>query len=231
MTNTKKVYNEPKNKKQYNDPKLGLIDRLTVKLMNKQHEFQVNEDFKVVTNIRRFISYLIDFFFANVLAVIPLVIIQSKLTGSTNTTQVLTGLPIVWVYIITILVFVVYTLYYVVIPWKVWPGQTPAKRLIGYKIVMKDGSDPTLKALFLRNVIAMTFIEGAAFTTTYAIQLVVLTMKIDYPAFVSTICYFMTLLSVLVTMTNPQRRMIHDYVGGTMVCMVDKEKKEAYKAL
>lgn len=229
MTNTKKMYTEPNNKKKYNEPKLGLIDRLTVKMMNKQGSTKLDENHPPVANIRRFFGYLIDFFLANLLAVIPLVFLQSRYTGSTNTTQVLAGLPMYLVYTITGLVFLMYVLYYVVIPFKVWPGQTPAKRLLGYKIVMMNGNEVTLKALLLRNVFAMTFIEGAAFTTTYVIQLVVLTLGVDYPEFVSYICYFMTLLSIVVTWTNPNRRMIHDFIGGTKVYKINQEK-DSYKA-
>lgn len=228
MTNTKKAQNTKTNRS-YNEPKMGFIDRMTVAMMKKQEDEQLEKNYPPVANIRRFFGYLFDFFLANVLAVVPLVFIQSKLTGSTNTTQVLAGLPLKWVYIITALVFVLYIVYYVVIPLKVWRGQTPAKRLLGYKIVMKDGSDVTCKALLLRNVFAMTFIEGAAFTTTYVIQLVVLTAGVDYPSYVSYICYFMTLLSIVVTWTNPNRRMIHDFIGGTKIYKLDQEK-ENYKA-
>lgn len=233
MTNTKKankIYSEPKgkSKKVYNEPKLGFIDRLTVKLMSKQGS-KLDENFPPVGNLRRFFGYLMDFFLANVLAVIPLVFIESRVTGSTETTQVLAGLPLPYVYLITALVFLLYILYYVVIPLKVWPGQTPAKRLLNYKIVMMDGSDVTLKALLLRNVFAMTFIEGAAFTTTYVIQLVVLTAGIDYPKFISYVCYFMTLLSIVVTWTNPNRRMLHDFIGGTKVYQLE-HKTGNYKA-
>ncbi|MCH4285786.1 MULTISPECIES: RDD family protein [Bacillota] len=233
MTNTKKankIYNEPKgkSKKVYNEPKLGFIDRLTVKLMSKQGS-KLDENFPPVGNLRRFFGYLMDFFLANVLAVIPLVFIESRVTGSTETTQVLAGLPLPYVYLITALVFLLYILYYVVIPLKVWPGQTPAKRLLNYKIVMMDGSDVTLKALLLRNVFAMTFVEGAAFTTTYVIQLVVLTAGIDYPKFISYVCYFMTLLSIVVTWTNPNRRMLHDFIGGTKVYQLE-HKTGNYKA-
>lgn len=223
MTNTKKAQNTKKNHS-YQEPKMSFIDRMTVAMMKKEEDEKSEKNYPPVANIRRFFGYLFDFFLANVLAVIPLVFIQSRLTGSTNTTQVLAGLPLMWVYIITALVFAMYIIYYVWIPYKIWPGQTPAKRLLGYKIVMKDGSDVTLKALFLRNVFAMTFLEGAAFTTTYVIQLIVLTIGIDYPSYISYICYFMTLLSIVVTWTNPNRRMIHDFVGGTKVYKLDQEK-------
>lgn len=75
-----------------------------------------------------------DFFLANVLAVIPLVFIESRVTGSTETTQVLAGLPLPYVYLITALVFLLYILYYVVIPLKVCQARHPPKRLLIIKL-------------------------------------------------------------------------------------------------
>ena len=230
MTNTKQTkYREPQ--KKYREKKVGFIDRLSIALLRKQDSVTIDKEHPPVSNLRRLIGYLIDFFLANVFSVIPLVIIQACLTGDTNTTQVLAGIPLYWAYIITLCVFLFFTFYYVYIPWKIWPGQTPAKRLLHFKIVMMDNSPATFKALFLRNVIAFTFIELAAFMTTYVMQLIVLTSGIDYPSFFSYVTYFMTLLSVVVTMTNYNRRMIHDFIGGTKVYMVEKETKEDFRAL
>lgn len=228
--NMKKVYQEPKGrKKNYNEPKMGFIDRLSVKLLKKQDAYQEDKEHPPVTNIRRFFGYFLDFFFANLIAVIPLVIIQSKLTGKADATQDMAGLPLQWVYIITACVFLCYLFYYVYIPYKIWPGQTPAKRLLGYKIVMMDNSEVTLKALFLRNVVGLVFLEGAMFMTTYFIQLVTLTFGWEYNKYIGYGCYFLTILSIVITWTNYNRRMIHDFVGGTKVYKLN-EKKETYSS-
>ncbi|MGX8834961.1 RDD family protein [Amedibacillus sp. YH-ame6] len=231
MAKTKTTTNYKETKTQYREKKLGLIDRLSIALLRKQEQIVKDTEHPPVSNIRRFFGYLIDFALSNIFCVIPLVIIQACLTGSTNTTQILAGIPLYWAYIITFFVFLFYIFYYVYIPWKVWPGQTPAKRLLKYKIVMMDNSEVSAKALFLRNVIAMTFIELAVFTTTYIVQLVVLTAHIDYPSFFGYVTYFMTFLSFLLTLTNYNRRMIHDYLGGTKVYMLPAEEGSKYHAL
>lgn len=141
--------NNKKPTKHYREKKLGLIDRLSIALLKKQDTLVKDTEHSPVSNIRRFFGYLIDFMLANIFCVIPLVIIQASLTGSTNTTQILAGIPLHWAYIITFFVFLFYTFYYVYIPLKIWPGQTPAKRLLNYKIVMMDNSKATAKALFL----------------------------------------------------------------------------------
>lgn len=224
-TAAKKTYQSSKSNQKYKEQKLGWIDRLSVGLLKKQDSIIKDKAHPPVSNLKRFFGYLFDFFLANVLACIPLVAIQSVVTGSTEVTQVLAGMELKWVYIITACVFIMYLIYYVMIPWKLWPGQTPAKRLLGYKIVMMDNSEVTLKALLLRNVIALTFLEGASFLITYVIQLVVLTAGIDYPQFFSYICYFMTMISILVTFTNYSRRMIHDYVGGTKEYQLERNNQ------
>ena len=83
----------------------------------------------------------------------------------------------------------------------------------------------------MRNVIGMNFIELAAFTTTYVVQLIVLTAKIDYTASFGYITYFMTFLSFIITLTNYDRRMLHDYLGKTKVYMLQKEEVSDYHAL
>lgn len=231
MSNTKTTKNYNGSKKHYNEKKVGFIDRLSIALLRKQETIVKDEDHPPVTNVRRFFGYLIDFVLSNIFCVIPLVIIQACITGSAETTQILAGIPLYWAYIITLCVFLCFIFYYVYIPWKIWPGQTPAKRLLRYKIVMMDSSPANFKALFLRNVIAMTFIESAVFTTTYVVQLVVLTAKIDYPSYFGYITYFMTFISFLFTLTNYNRRMIHDYLGGTKVYMLEKESDGDYRAL
>ena len=222
---TKKSFQEPKKKKAYNDQKLGWIDRLSVDLLKKQDSIVKDKQHPPVSNIKRFIGYLIDFFIANVIACVPLVAIQSVVKGTTDVTQALADMELKWVYIITGAVFIMYLLYYVYIPLKVWPGQTPAKRLMKYKIVMMDNSDVTLKALLLRHVLGFIFLEGAVFMTTYVIQLVVITLSIGYSQYVSYICYGLTMLSILVTFTNYNRRMFHDYVSGTKVYQIPQEEK------
>lgn len=229
MANVNAATKQNKNvsQKVYSEKKLGLIDRLSVSLLKKQDSIVKDEAHPPVGNLKRFFAYLFDFFLANVLACIPLVAIQSIVTGSTNVSQALTGMDLSWVYIITACVFVMYFLYYVMIPLKVWPGQTPAKKLLGIKIVMMNNEEVTGTALFLRNVVALTFLEGASFLITYVIQLIVLTAGISYPQFASYICYFMTMISIMVTFTNYNRRMIHDFIGGTKEYQLQRDVQNA----
>ena len=77
--------NNKKPTKHYREKKLGLIDRLSIALLKKQDTLVKDTEHSPVSNIRRFFGYLIDFMLANIFCVIPLVIIQASLTGSTNT--------------------------------------------------------------------------------------------------------------------------------------------------
>ena len=221
--------NNKKPTKHYREKKLGLIDRLSIALLKTGYPCKRYRAFSRV-EYQKIFGYLMDFMLANIFCVIPRSSSKASLTGLdeyyTNT-----DIPLHWAYIITFFVFLFYTFYYVYIPLKIWPGQTPAKRLLNYKIVMMDNSKATAKALFMRNVIGMTFLELAAFTTTYVVQLIVLTAKIDYPASFGYITYFMTFLSFIITLTNYDRRMLHDYLGKTKVYMLQKEEVSDYHAL
>lgn len=231
----KKTYQEPKKKapaktnKVYRDRKKGWIERLADYFADRM-ESTASKGYPPVGNFRRLISYFIDFFLANIFCVIPFVLIQSIVNDTTEITQDLRVVDLSTAYLIVALAMVCYMLYYVYIPYKVWRGQTPAKRLLGYKIVMQDNSEVTLKALFLRNVVGLVVLEGAMFLTTYLLQLICLTAGInEVPHMISYIYYFILLLSILVTMTNASRRMFHDMISKTKTYKLD-EKQKSYKS-
>lgn len=230
MTATKKskTNTKPSQPKVYREAKKGWIDRLSEYLL-KFVDTKGSEGFPPVTNIRRAIAYFIDYILANILVVIPLVLIQGGVLQTTNTTQDLSRMELPYVYLITGVVFLLYVFYYVVVPYKIWPGQTPAKKLLGIKIVMKNNSDVTLGALFMRNVVCYILLDGSVFMTSYLIQLVALTMGVPIPKIISDVMYFVTFLSIIVTMTNQNRRMLHDLISGTKIYKINEEK-ESYKS-
>lgn len=216
-----KEFREPKQKpvktdKVFREQKKGWIERLAFYFAQRV-DMTSDTEYPPVGNVRRVIAYFIDFLLANLLACVPLCLIESLVNGGIDTTQDLRVVPLEYAYLIVALAFLVHIFYFVYIPLKVWPGQTPGKRFLDYKIAMMDGSDVTLKALLLRNVFSLLVIEGAAFfMTSYIIQLITLTIGMQaVPEVIAYIYYFTTMLSVLVTLTNRNRRMFHDYIGGT----------------
>lgn len=227
QTQTKTKKKEQANtQKVYRDRKKGWIERLSDYFMERV-DFSVDTKFPPVGNFRRLIAYFIDFFLANVLACVPLCLIEAIVNGNLETTQDLRIVPLPYAYLIVALAFLVHLFYFVYVPYKIWPGQTCGKRFLDMKMVMMDGSDVTIKALLLRNVVALLAIEGAAFfMTTYILQLICLTIGLDnIPVWITYVYYFMTMLSVMVTLTNRNRRMIHDYIGGTKVYKMENDKE------
>lgn len=226
-TGTTKKQSVQKTQKVYRDRKKGWIERLADYFATKM-DLSDDPAHPPVGNLRRFFGYLIDFFLANLLVCIPIVFIQSVVNDTTEITQDLRVVPLSVAYGIVAVVFLFYVFYYVYIPWKVWPGQTPAKRLLGIKIVMTNNEDVTLKALFLRNVVGFVVVEGTVFMTSFLIQLITLTMGYEtVPALPGQVYLFITFISILVTMTNKHRRMFHDFIGGTKIYKID-ESKERY---
>lgn len=234
MATAKKTYQEPNVKptkkptKVYQEKKLGWIDRLAIYFANRMDDADLTK-FPPVSNIRRMAAYFIDFMLSNLLVCIPLTFIQSVVTGNVYATQDLRVVSLPVAYLIVACAIIIYILYFVYIPWKKWPGQTPGKRLLGYKICMMDDSELTFKALFVRNCLVLVFIEGAAmFITSYILQLGFLTAGIDVvPEWISKVYYFTTFLSVMVTLTNPHRRMFHDLIAKTKTYKLD-ETQETY---
>lgn len=230
-TTAKKAYQEPKKKqtnKVYHEKKKSWIDRLA-DYFAKRMEDTATEGYPPVGNLRRLICYFVDFLLANVLCCIPFVFIQGIVNETTDITQDLRVVELPYAYLIVVIAIILYFFYYVWVPYKIWPGQTPGKRLLGYKIVMQDNTQVTLKALFLRNVVGLVFLEGAMFLTTYILQIICLTIGVEQvPHFISYVYYFILLLSVLVTMTNASRRMFHDMIAKTKTYKLD-ETKDSYQ--
>lgn len=233
-TTVKKAYQEPKKQpikanKVYHDRKQSWIDRLA-EYFAKRMEDTASPGYPPVGNLRRLICYLMDFFLANVLCCVPFVLIQGIVNETTDITQDLRVVELPYAYAIVAIAFLLYIFYYVWIPYKIWRGQTPAKRMLGYKIIMQDNSEVTLKALFLRNVVGLVVIEGAMFLTSYILQLICLTIGVEQvPNLVSYAYYFILLLSVLVTMTNASRRMFHDMIAKTKTYKLD-EQQQSYQS-
>lgn len=169
---------------------------------------------------KRFFAYLLDFYIGMLLCSLPIVLANGILNQSEKMQMNLFYFEGMTFYIVAALSLLMGFWYYVYIPCKVWKGQTLAKHLFHFKIVKMDGSDVDLKSLFLRQVIGMFIIEGSVIAASSLLrQIMTYVTTIN---FVDPLIYaglVITVLSAIMMIFGKNRRMLHDFIGTTMVVL------------
>lgn len=111
--------------------------------------------------------------------------------------------------------------YMVWIPWKVHPGQTPGKRMMGIAIARKDGQPLDLKTLLLRQVVGVLLIEGTLYNASAMLQdMVSVSTGLNFTGVLLYATLALTIASLLAALMAKSRRMIHDYLAGTVLVPV-----------
>lgn len=182
------------------------------------HDIHVHDDQQPVGMIKRFLAYLLDFYFGMLLCSLPIVLGNGILNGSEKMQMNLYFFDGATFYIVGLLSLLVGWLYYVYVPEHVWKGQTVAKHLMHIKIVKMNGEEVDGKTLFLRQIVGMFIVEGAVVSCSTIIrQMLTYSTSIN---FVDTFIYIgfgITLISSVLMMLTKKRRMLHDFIGTTKV--------------
>lgn len=168
-----------------------------------------------VTLVRRIIAYGIDWYLATMVCGIPLMLVNSMKTGSTAINTSIPDGTKGWLWgTVAILLGL---LYYWILP-LLWNGTTPGKKLMHLRIVSAaDGGQPSATALLLRQGVGVLLIEGAvAFPSQLLRELLARITDDNVTAAVQTVMVVVTLISISIGMYTPRRRMIHDYISGTI---------------
>jgi len=191
--------------------------------MNKiKAKINLHGDPEDVNVTRRFMAYLADWLLGMFFVAFPVVMLYSTAMNTTTVTDDLIKMVYPYNYIGGALALLFSLIYFVIIPWKLWKGQTPGKRMFNIKIVKNNDDDVDLKALLLRQIVGMVLLESVLFTTSnYILKLLTLVSGeikfMQYPYYVGLI---ITLISFLLVGFSRSRRAIHDYLGNTKVVMI-----------
>lgn len=115
-------------------------------------------------------------------------------------------------------------LYYVLVPRKVWRGQTLMMRAMNLTIVDVDGKDVSMLRMFLRFFVGCLIIEGAFYITSVNIRSVLMIMyPNDIWKTMSLIVNITSIIGVASILLNWKKfRLLHDLLFKTKV--VDKVK-------
>ncbi|EOS59303.1 hypothetical protein C815_02281 [Firmicutes bacterium M10-2] len=119
---------------------------------------------------------------------------------------------------IGIIAFAACVWYYIWLPYKVTPGQTFGKKVMGLKMVKSDGSQLLLKDLIIRQGIGIILLEGVLCNGSSLLHdMITLVTHLNFTGILFYISLTITCISVLMSMLAPSRRMLHDYLGNTKV--------------
>ena len=173
---------------------------------------------KKISKIKRAVAFFADWYISTLLAGIPLLYMYSVQSGSTEVPASLTQFNGNMGVVAGLIGIVVITFYYVVVPLKFNKGQTLAKSVLGVKIVQKDGSEVTAKTLIKREILGVMLIEaGLVSSSKYLREIfLILGMGNIYKA-LGTIAIIIPFISILIMLFNKERKMLHDFIGGTKV--------------
>lgn len=173
-----------------------------------------------VGNFKRFFAYLLDYYLGLLLCSLPIVLANGIINQSEKMQMNLfffDNQPML-LYFVAIVSLLLGYYYYIHIPLKVWKGQTVAKRLFHFKIVKKDGNEVDLKTLILRYVVGFTIVEGSLISCSSILrQLLTYVTKINFVDSLMQIGTYVSLASCLLVFVTKNRKMLHDFIAGTIV--------------
>lgn len=86
------------------------------------------------------------------------------------------------------------------------------------KIVKMNGNDIDLKTMVIRQIVGIVLIEGVMFTvSTYFHEIVAMLIRIPYSNYIAYVFTAVLVVSIIIAIIKPEKRMIHDYLAGTKV--------------
>lgn len=177
-----------------------------------------------VNNFKRLFAYVIDWYAASMLAGIPVVFIYSIFFQDLEITQNITLLPMPYSILAGILAITVYLAYFIIVPLKIYPGQTFAKKIMNIKVVKNDDNDVDLKTLLKREVIGVMIVEGyIAASSSYFHQIINILIGRDFNNIYVYLFGIITAVSMLWACASPQRKMFHDYIAKTKLVITGED--------
>lgn len=192
---------------------------------NIAYQQMVQSQETTVNSFKRAIAYLIDWYVASMLAGIPIVLTYSIFFKELEVTQELSKLPVPYCYFIGIIAILVYLAYFIIVPIKIYPGQTFGKRIMDIKMVKDDGSDVDFITLIKREVIGVMLVEGyIAASSSYLHQMINLLVGYNVMKVFTYVYGIITILSIVVACASPKIKMFHDYIAKTQLVIYERSE-------
>ncbi len=205
-----------------------MLMHLKLRMMNL-----LDQSVCTVNQSKRMMAYLIDWFLGALCMMLPLCLGWMFLTHDQENmvhvdvfrlAQASSKQTALWIGALGLLFALVY---YVWIPYKVYPGQTVGKKAMGIKIEKTDGSNLRLMDLLLRQGLGLLVLEGILFNPSRLWQdMLSLASGLNFSGYLLYLSLAITILSALIALMAPSKRMLHDYLASTTEKEVALERKD-----
>lgn len=167
-------------------------------------------------NFKRLVAYVIDWYVTSLFVMAPVALLYSIETGKKALAIDISLLSLPYACVSFVIGLVLSIYYLVYSPLKT--GQTLGKRAMSIKIVKMNGNDIDLKTMVIRQIVGIVLIEGVMFTvSTYFHEIVAMLIRIPYSNYIAYVFTAVLVVSIIIAIIKPEKRMIHDYLAGTKV--------------
>lgn len=205
-----------------------MLMHLKLRMMNL-----LDQSVCTVNQSKRMMAYLIDWFLGALCMMLPLCLGWMFLTHDQENmvhvdvfrlAQASSKQTALWIGALGLLFALIY---YVWIPYKVYPGQTVGKKAMGIQIEKTDGSNLRLMDLLLRQGLGLLVLEGILFNPSRLWQdMLSLASGLNFSGYLLYLSLAITILSALIALMAPSKRMLHDYLASTTEKEVALERKD-----
>lgn len=175
------------------------------------------------TGNARVLATILDWVLGGICSGLPAVIIYALLSGksqpmtnlyifsaagiSRQTTIATAGLCLLFAFF-----------YYVIVPWKIFPGQTLGKKMMHVQIVRRDNQPLDLSLLVARQFGFLICIEGlTTAASTYVKVFATLTSRFYVDGYFTAVWLVLTVISIILVFFQKKHLALHDWALGTMV--------------
>lgn len=175
----------------------------------------------------RFGAYFLDHYLQILISSIPvfiLWIIANRSIGSNDNIANIDTLPISWQFPAVLLVVLIMMAYNIILPRYIYEGQTFGKKLIGIKIVKKNGEKAGLFNYLVRYLSFMALAANTYFSAIGGVMFYFLAKHFEFAMQWNNILAIIFVLSAIIAASNKDRRSIHDFISGTKVINVKEYK-------